>query len=67
VKRLLAMGKKRILKNYCKEYLKLTGVSMGDIAKWELPIAAARLRESIPKSEREVLLNFVNKEIAKLI
>lgn len=40
---------------------------MGDIAKWELPIAAARLRESIPKSEREVLLNFVNKEIAKLI
>ena len=40
------MGKKRILKNYCKEYLKLTGISMGDIAKWELPIAAARLRES---------------------
>lgn len=67
VKRLLAMGKKRILKNYCKEYSKLTGISMGDIAKWELPIAAARLRESIPKSEREVLLNFVNKEIAKLI
>ena len=66
VKRLLAMGKKRILKNYIKEYIKLTGVSMNDIAKWEVSIAAARLRESIPESERKFLLDFVNKEMSQL-
>ena len=66
MKRLLAMGKKRIWKNYCKEYIKLTGISMKDSTKWELPIAAARLRESIPESERRVLLDFVNREMEKL-
>ena len=57
VQKLLALGKNSMCKKYCKEYMKLLGITKKDIDKWEVPIAAARLRESISESEKMVLLD----------
>lgn len=37
-----------------------------EMEKWLLPIAAARLREWIPQSEKKKLLKFIRKRIAKM-
>ncbi|UWD47542.1 hypothetical protein NYR90_13415 [Clostridioides difficile] len=34
-------------------------ISISDIEKWEYPVVAARLSESIPESEKEYLLQIV--------
>lgn len=46
--------------NYLKHYLKLTNTSFAQIQRWELPIAAARLNESIPPAEKERLVLMIN-------
>ena len=46
--------------------MKLTGISKADIAKWEVPVAAARLRESISDKERKVLSDIVNARLSRL-
>ncbi len=56
----------KIYRGYLKEYLKATGVSIEKIRVWEMPIAAARLREWIPQSEKQTLLTFVKKSISVL-
>ena len=66
VQKLLALGKYCMWKNYHKEYMKIAGISAKDIRKWEVPIAAARLRESISDKEKKKLLNFVNKQLHQL-
>lgn len=66
VQKLLSLGKHSIWTNYCNEYMKLTGISKADIAKWEVPVAAARLRESISDKERKVLSNIVNARLSRL-
>lgn len=66
VQKLLSFGKRFILKNYLNEYMRLTGIKANDISKWEVPIAAARLRESLSDKERKILLDFVNTELPKL-
>ena len=48
------------------EYMKLTEISKADIAKWEVPVAAARLRESISDKERKVLSDIVNARLSRL-
>ena len=53
-----------IYQEYLKEYIRITGTSIAQIEKWEYPIMAARLREWVPKSEKQVLLNLVH-EYAK--
>jgi uncharacterized protein (TIGR02172 family) len=58
--------KKKICKGYLKEYLKMTGVQTEKIKAWEMPIAAARLREWIPQREKQTLLTFVRKTISNL-
>ena len=58
---------KHIGKIYLRQYKKLTGMSDAEIKKWLLPIAAARLIEWIPETEKNKLLKFVRKELAKLI
>lgn len=57
---------KHIGKIYLRQYKKLTGITDAEIKKWLLPIAAARLIEWIPKSEKNKLLKFVRKELAKI-
>jgi aminoglycoside phosphotransferase (APT) family kinase protein len=43
---------------YMRHYLRLRGVSRGQVEVWRLPVAAARLNERI-SGEREVLLNLI--------
>lgn len=48
-------------KTYIKEYLKISGKRMEDIRKWELPVAAARLNETLTNHERQKLICLVKK------
>lgn len=56
---------KKICKSYLSEYLKLTGAEFAEIQKWELPLAAARLREWIPEGESQKLVRYIQKELSK--
>jgi len=56
--------KKKVYNDYLKEYLKITNVSVAEIKKWEMPIAAARLREWIPEKEQQKLLIFVRENLS---
>ena len=51
---------------YIKHYLKISGASIKQVEQWELPIAAARLIEWLPNSEKMVLLEFINKRINEI-
>lgn len=59
VKQLISLVQRHIYKVYIKEYLLISGNQLEAIEQWELPIAAARLREWISEHERQVLLNLV--------
>ena len=59
LKRLISLVQRHIYKIYINEYLLISGKSLEAIKQWELPIAAARLREWISEHERQVLLNLV--------
>ncbi|MDE6597071.1 MAG: phosphotransferase [Clostridia bacterium] len=67
VKLVAHIVEKHIGKIYLRQYKKLTGISDAEIKKWLLPIAAARLIEWIPKSEKIKLLKFIRKQLAKMI
>lgn len=66
VKLIAHIVEKHIGRVYLRQYKKLTGVTDAEIKKWLLPIAAARLIEWIPKSEKNKLLKFVKKELSKI-
>lgn len=66
VKLIAHIVEKHIGKIYLRRYKKLTGIADEEIQKWLLPIAAARLVEWIPQSERNKLLKFVRKELTKI-
>lgn len=59
LKRLISLLQRHIYKIYIEEYLMISGKQMEMIEQWELPIAAARLREWISEHEKQVLLNLV--------
>jgi tRNA A-37 threonylcarbamoyl transferase component Bud32 len=61
----LGFVKKRMAHIYMNEYIKRTCFSLMDIEKWELPVAAARLREWIPESEKMILVKLVRKRLKK--
>ncbi|MDE5602259.1 MAG: aminoglycoside phosphotransferase family protein, partial [Clostridia bacterium] len=65
VKLIAHIVEKHIGKVYLREYKKLTGVCDEQINKRLLPIAAARLIEWIPKTEKKNLIKFIKKELAK--
>jgi hypothetical protein len=50
-------------KQYIRRYLCTTGAKMESIEKWELVIAAARLREWIPEQEKKTLLRFIRERL----
>lgn len=58
--------RKVLLKQYIKHYMKISGVSMQSIKKWQLPVAAARLIEWVPEHEKKKLLEFIHDELEKL-
>lgn len=57
---IIKFGRNKFYLEYIKHYIKLTGVKIEEIEQWELPIAAARLIEWVPKDEKEALLKFIN-------
>ena len=52
-------------KTYIKEYLKISGKRMEDIREWELPVAAARLNETLTNHERQKLICLVKKLLSE--
>lgn len=56
---MIGVFQKSVYRIYLREYLRLTGTDISDIQKWELPIAAARLCECIPKGESRRLVRFI--------
>ncbi|RTE03095.1 aminoglycoside phosphotransferase family protein [Paenibacillus whitsoniae] len=52
-----------LLQTYEDTYLELTGYSREELAKWELPLMAARLGESIPEKEQRTLLDLIQRRI----
>ena len=58
---------RRQMKNaYIKHYLKRSGLTYDDIDQWILPVAAARLIESIPAEEQQELLVLIRERIKKI-
>ena len=67
VKRLISLTQRHIYKTYIREYLLISGQTIEAIQQWELPVAAARLREWISDHERQVLLKLVIERCISLI
>lgn len=55
-----------ILEQYIAHYVVLSGISRNQIDAWMLPVAAARLDESLPFSEEEFLFQFVRDRLRLL-
>lgn len=58
--------RKKFYFEYIKHYMKISNVKTEEIEQWELPIAAARLTESISNREKTILLDYVKKRIKKI-
>ncbi|MBW9172786.1 phosphotransferase [Clostridium estertheticum] len=65
-KQIINLIRNKFYLEYIKHYLKLTGVKIEQIEQWELPVAAARLTEWLPKDEKTALLNFIDKKMETL-
>ncbi|WP_157276816.1 phosphotransferase family protein [Paenibacillus sp. Soil766] len=52
-----------LLQTYEDTYLELTGYSREELAKWELPLMAARLGESVPEEEQRTLLDIIQRQL----
>jgi len=61
----LMMGfmRKRLTRNYIREYLSQSGRSYAEINRWVLPVAAARLVESVPLQEKEQLVKEIRRRL----
>ncbi|MEJ8302356.1 phosphotransferase family protein [Saccharibacillus sacchari] len=49
---------------YLKTYLELTGFEESDVKRWMLPVAAIRLIEPIPESEKDKLLGLIRAQLS---
>lgn len=65
-KLMIGFIRKRLTKGYIQEYLTLSGQAYEDIDRWILPVAAARLVEGIPGSEKELLVKEIRKRLQSL-
>ena len=45
---------------YLERYTQMQSISRKAIARWELPVAAARLSEGISNDEKSALLDIIN-------
>lgn len=55
-----------LLKEYIKNYIKISSSSIEEISMWKLPIAAGRLVEWIPEQEKKILLRYIHEEIKNI-
>lgn len=66
IRKLISTFQKHIYKIYIKEYLTISNRNIEDVNKWELPVAAARLRELLSENEKQVLLQLVNEQCNRI-
>ncbi|QRG65840.1 phosphotransferase family protein [Brevibacillus choshinensis] len=52
-----------LLQTYEDTYLEMTGLSREELVKWELPLMAARLGESVPDEEKRTLLTLIRQQL----
>lgn len=62
-KKIIGFVRNKFLNEYLKHYIKISCAKPADIEKWELPIAAARLIEWVPKSEKERLIKYIRQNL----
>jgi aminoglycoside phosphotransferase (APT) family kinase protein len=62
-KKMINFFRTKFLSEYINHYMDISSVKLEQIEQWELPVAAARLSEGIPDSEKMTLLNFINCKI----
>ena len=67
MRKLISIFQQHIYRIYIKEYLLISQRNIEDIKRWELPVAAARLREWITANEKNVLLQLVNKQCDEIM
>ena len=65
MKNMINFFRKRFYYDYIKQYLKISDTKMEEVERWMLPVAAARLIEWLPQSEKEQLLRIVDEELHK--
>lgn len=53
-----------LLQTYELTYFELTGYSREELVKWELPLMAARLSESVPEEEQRTLLAILQRQFS---
>lgn len=66
VKNIIKYIRGYLYKGYIDRYLKISGMSMEEVEKWELPVAAARLVEWVPNSEKKMLLQIIDEGLVKM-
>jgi uncharacterized protein (TIGR02172 family) len=66
VKNIVKYLRAEMNKKYLDRYLKISGMDMEEVEKWELPIAAARLVEWVPNSEKRALLQIVDNGLVRI-
>lgn len=66
IRRVISFIQHHIYKIYIREYLTISQRNIEDINSWELPVAAARLREWISEKEKNRLLQLVNERCSEL-
>lgn len=62
-KKIINVLRNKFYSEYIKHYIDISEVSMEEIEQWELPIAAARLIEGIPESEKVEIMKYINLKI----
>lgn len=63
VRKMINFARNKFYSEYINHYLKISGASLEQIQKWEMPIAAARLIEWLPENEKQNLIEFINKTL----
>lgn len=63
IRAVLKQLRNTLYKEYIKHYLKISGISIQEVEKWEAPMGAARLNENIPMEEKNNLLQMINNKV----
>lgn len=64
-KLVIGFVRQRLTKGYIREYLRRSGMAYSTINAWVLPVAAARLTEGIPLSEKQNLVREIRRRLRK--
>ncbi|MDQ1910665.1 aminoglycoside phosphotransferase family protein [Paenibacillus sp. GD4] len=65
VKLMITRLRAALCQAYKERYMEMTGATEAELQAWELPLAAARLVESVPAEEKQVLLGVIRRSLQK--